>query len=63
MDGTRTHFDPIVKISFWGQPYPYGYAWYVPTDDECYKSKRVRTRSGIRIERIWVCGDPVTARY
>jgi hypothetical protein len=42
----------VALASFWGQPFPYGYSYrYHP----CYRTERVRTRSGWRWRRVWVC--------
>jgi hypothetical protein len=30
--------------------------WYGYYDDTCYRDVRVRTRSGWRLRRVWVCG-------
>jgi hypothetical protein len=49
-------------VTFWGKPYPYGYA-YVRPQPKCWVSRRVETPNGWRIEEVWVCGEVVTSRY
>jgi hypothetical protein len=45
-------------VTFWGHPYPYGYAWHRPRYS-CWQHRRVDTPEGPRIERVWVCGSPL----
>jgi len=41
------------QASFWGEPYPYGYAYR--GGRRCLREVRVDTPSGWRYRRIWVC--------
>jgi hypothetical protein len=38
-------------ISFWGRPYPYGYAGWGP----CVRYERIETERGIMSRRVWIC--------
>jgi hypothetical protein len=49
-------------MPFFGRPYPYGYVYHPPRL-ECYAFQQVDTLVGPRVEAIWICGAPVTARY
>ena len=40
------------NTSFWGLPYPYGYA---QRSSGCVRYVRVRTASGVRVRKTWVC--------
>jgi hypothetical protein len=43
---------PNVELaSFWGEPYPYGYAWR----HGCVRHVKVETPYGWRWRRVWVC--------
>ena len=43
----------IDQVSFWGLPYPYGYAW---RSNPCVRHVRVHSRGGyVRWRRVWVC--------
>jgi hypothetical protein len=53
---------PPVPVSFWGQPYPYGYVYRRP-QLECWAPRRVDSLFGSREELVWVCDNSVTARY
>ena len=48
-------------MPFFG-PYPSGYVYHRPRI-ECYAFQQVETPDGPRIQAIWICGAPVTARY
>ncbi|MDE2470670.1 MAG: hypothetical protein KGL35_18485 [Bradyrhizobium sp.] len=41
----------LQDISFWGQPYPYGFTNWGP----CIRYVEVETRWGWRLRRVWVC--------
>ncbi|WP_036257261.1 hypothetical protein [Methylocapsa aurea] len=49
-------------LPFFGHPYPYGYVYRRPPV-ECYDIHYVDTPDGPRLEEVWICGTPVTARY
>ncbi len=49
-------------MPFFGLPYPFGYVYHRPRI-ECYAFQQVETPDGPRIQVIWICGAPVTARY
>ena len=49
-------------MPFFGRPYPYGYVYHRPRM-ECYAFQQVETPDGPRIQAIWTCGAPVTAKY
>ena len=42
----------IEQASFWGLPYPYGYAY---RDNPCVRHCPRPTRAGWRMRRVWVC--------
>jgi hypothetical protein len=44
----------IELASFWGLPFPFGYA-YRPPNYRCMRHVRVHTRRGWRMKRVWVC--------
>ena len=52
----------VEGMPFFGLPYPYGYVYHRPRM-ECYAVQPVDTLFGPRIEVIWICGSPVTAKY
>lgn len=52
----------VEGMPFFGHPYPYGYVYHRPMM-ECYAFQQVATPVGPRIQVIWICGSPVTARY
>jgi hypothetical protein len=52
----------IEGMPFFGLPYPYGYVYH-PPKMECYDIQQVDTPDGPRIQEIWTCGVPVTAKY
>ncbi|MGH6795370.1 MAG: hypothetical protein ACREDH_09290 [Methylocella sp.] len=52
----------VEGMPFFGRPYPYGYVYHRPPI-ECYALQPVETPDGPRIELIWICGAPVTAKY
>jgi hypothetical protein len=52
----------VEGMPFFGLPYPYGY-FYHPPKIECYATQEVETPDGPRIQEIWTCGVPVTAKY
>lgn len=50
-DGVGTHH----TLGFWGEAFPYGYRWsYVRA---CTRYQPVKTKYGVRTEKVWVCGD------
>lgn len=51
-------------VTFWGHPYPYGYAWHRPPPPlPCIQYRWVDTLFGPRLERFYVCGAPLHSRY
>jgi hypothetical protein len=46
----------VQKVTFWGEPYPYGYNWSV--ERACTRYEQVETEHGTRMERVWVCETP-----
>jgi hypothetical protein len=52
----------VEGMPFFGLPYPFGYVYHRPII-ECYAFQQVDTPHGPRIEAIWICGSPVTAKY
>ena len=49
----------LEQASFWGLPYPYGYAY---RDNPCVRHVRVQTKAGWRMRRIWVCEESVVLK-
>ncbi len=49
-------------MPFFGLPYPFGYVYHRP-NLECYAFQQVYTLAGPRVQAIWICGTPVTAKY
>jgi len=45
------------KTTFWGRPYPYGYAYHKATS--CYVRRHVHGRHGWYWKRVYVCGGIV----
>ncbi len=43
----------VALASFWGRPFPYGYAWRGYPG--CYRHVLVDTPWGPRWRRVWVC--------
>ncbi len=44
-----------VKLaSFWGQPFPFGYAYY---QGQCYSYVPVESPTGYVWKRVWICSD------
>jgi hypothetical protein len=52
----------VEGMPFFGLPYPYGYVYHPPRM-ECYDIRQVDTPDGPRIQEIWTCDVPVTAKY
>ncbi|MGH6842955.1 MAG: hypothetical protein ACREDV_12865 [Methylocella sp.] len=53
----------VEGMPFFGHPYPYGYVYH-PPNMECYAfSQSYDPLYGPRIDVIWTCGSPVTAKY
>ena len=50
----------IAQASFWGRPYPYGYA--SRGYPGCFRRVVVETPWGPRWRRVWACGPTVTSR-
>lgn len=44
----------VTKVTFWGEPFPYGYRWRVARG--CTRYETVETSRGPVMERVWVCG-------
>jgi hypothetical protein len=42
----------VEPASFWGLPYPYGYA---ERPSSCFRHVKVRGRHGVRWKKVWVC--------
>ena len=54
----------VEPATFWGHPYPYGYAWHRPPPPvPCIQYRWVDTLFGPRLERFNVCGAPLHSRY
>lgn len=53
----------VQRVTFWGQPYPYGYAVRPPGKRACYVWRQVDTPEGWRYERVQICGNVLTERY
>jgi hypothetical protein len=49
-------------MPFFGLPYPFGYVYHPPRM-ECYAFQQLWSWDGPRIQAIWTCGAPVTAKY
>ncbi len=50
----------ISAATFWGRPYPFGYAWVYPaeqarSDRDCLQRRKIKTAHGWRVKRVWVC--------
>jgi len=52
----------VEGMPFFGLPYPHWYVYHRPRM-ECYAFQQVDTLFGPRIQAIWTCGSPVTAKY
>ncbi len=53
----------VEGMPFFGLPYPFGYVYHRPIM-ECYAfSRSFDPLQGPRVEAIWICGSPVTAKY
>ena len=46
-------------VTFWGEPFPYGYSWSVVR--ACARYLTVGGPRGPRVERVWVCNVPPRA--
>jgi hypothetical protein len=44
----------VTKVTFWGEPFPYGYRWRVARG--CTRYETVETSRGPVMQRVWVCG-------
>jgi hypothetical protein len=42
------------KVTFWGQPFPYGYRWSLAR--ACMRYETIETSRGRVTQRVWVCG-------
>lgn len=45
---------PVKSVSFWGQPFPYGYAYY---RGQCYSYVPVETPTGYVWKRVFICTE------
>ncbi len=45
---------PVKFVSFWGKPFPFGYAYF---PGQCYLHVRVETRKGWVWRRVWICTE------
>ena len=43
---------PVVQVTFWAQPFPYGYRYNAAS---CVRHVRVATSRGMRTRRVWIC--------
>jgi hypothetical protein len=46
---------PAKFISFYGLPFPFGYAYF---PGQCYKYVQVETPKGYAWQRVWICTEP-----
>jgi hypothetical protein len=53
----------VQPATFWGRPYPYGYAWRPAGRWACYAWRRIETPEGWRYARVPVCGNAVSELY
>ncbi len=49
--GVGTHH----AFGFWGEAFPFGYRW--SRVKACTRYEPVDTAHGVRMEKVWVCGD------
>jgi len=47
---------PAQKTTFWGRPYPYGYAYNSGRASSCYVRRHVHGAHGWYWKRVYVCG-------
>ena len=52
----------VQPVTFWGRPYPYGYAYH-HTKWDCFVWRRIETPEGWRYVLVPVCGNAVVGRY
>ena len=45
---------PVISVSFWGQPFPYGYSYY---RGQCYSYVPVETPTGQVWKRVFICTE------
>jgi hypothetical protein len=46
----------VQPVTFWGEPFPYGYSWGVVR--ACTRYVTVEGSRGAHMERVWVCSVP-----
>lgn len=52
---------PIARVTFWGHPYPYGYA-YVHHESGCLERRRIQTYHGWVWKKVWICPDRLVTK-
>lgn len=45
----------LQEVTFWGEPFPYGYNW--DRTRACTQYETVDTGRGLVTRRVWVCGQ------
>jgi hypothetical protein len=50
----------VDRVSFWGKPFPYGYAY---RRGQCYLYVWEETPRGILRRRVWICTEPLPRPY
>ena len=51
-------------LPFFSKPYPSGYTRPIRDPDvDCWIYRRIDTLLGSRVERFWICGNPLVERY
>jgi hypothetical protein len=53
----------VEGLPFFGQPYPFWFAYHPPVENPCYQLQRIDTPDGPRVTYVFVCGAPVSAKY
>ena len=46
---------PAEFVSFWGNPFPFGYAYQ---RGQCYMHVQEETPKGLAWRRVWICTEP-----
>lgn len=51
---------PVTSVSFWGRPFPFGYAYY---PRQCYMRVQVETPNGYVRRRVFICTETGARGY
>ena len=64
LSATQAAASEATILPFFSKPYPSGYTRPIRDPEvDCWIYRRVETLFGSRVDRIWICGNPLVERY